>query len=159
MSDEEYIGAEDAAKILRVTSRMVYRYGEGETPKLRTIRTGRRILFHQGDVQALAEEQNASQRPSPTTDIIPASELLDFVRELQGQLMLASRRIGELEGILGQRLLPEDEQALKKQITDLTAERDQLQQERERLQAELEKEQAPTELEQKRSWWQKLFGS
>lgn len=158
MNDEEYIGAEDAAKILRVTSRMVYRYGEGDNPKLRTIRTGRRILFHRGDVQTLAEEQNAAQRPSPTTDIIPASELLDFVRELQGQLMLASRRIGELEGILGQRLLPEDEQALKTRIADLTAERDQLQQEKERLQAELEKGQDPPELEQKRPWWQRLFG-
>ncbi len=146
MSDEQYIGAEEAARILRVSSRMVYRYGE--EGKLRTIRPGRRILFHIADVHGLAEAQDAEHRPSPRTEIITGDEAIGLIREQQNQLMLLSRRIGELEGMLSQRLLPADEQALRSRVNELESELT-------RLQLALEQAQQ----DEARPWWRRVFGS
>ncbi len=145
MSDEEYISAEHAAKILRVSSRMVYRYGE--EGKLRTVRPGRRILFHIADVHALAEAQDAEHRPAPRTEIISGDEAIGLIREQQNQLMLLSRRIGELEGMLSQRLLPADEQTLRSRVNELESEITRLQQALEH-----------TQQEEKRPWWRRMFG-
>ncbi len=146
MSDEQYIGAEEAARILRVSSRMVYRYGE--EGKLRTIRPGRRILFHIADVHGLAEAQDAEHRPAPRTEIITGDEAIGLIREQQNQLMLLSRRIGELEGMLSQRLLPVDEQALRSRVNDLESEVTRLQQALEQAQQD-----------EARPWWRRMFGS
>ncbi len=146
MSDEQYIGAEEAAKILRVSSRMVYRYGE--EGKLRTIRPGRRILFHIADVHGLAEVQDAEHRPAPRTEIITGDEAIGLIREQQNQLMLLSRRIGELEGMLSQRLLPADEHALRSQVNELESEVTRLQQALEQAQQD-----------EARPWWRRMFGS
>ncbi len=65
MTNDEYIGAEEASRMLRVTKRMVYNYGEGDPPKVRTKRTGNRILFARVDVEALAEAMNVDDKPAP----------------------------------------------------------------------------------------------
>ena len=64
MSDDTYITVEEAADILQLSTRQTHRYAKGTPPRLRTSRSGKRFLFHQGDVRRLAEELG-----SPAIDI------------------------------------------------------------------------------------------
>ncbi len=149
---DEWIGAEEAARILRCTPRMVYHYGQGEAPKIRTMRAGRRILFNHADVLDYAEEQGADNKPPPDTTIIRADELMVLVREQQAKLEAAARTIGDLEAQLRTRLLPADAEAIKQHVRDLEREAE----ERDRRIAELEAELT----NRPQSWWKrKLFGS
>ncbi len=151
MNGDDWISAEDAGRILRVSSRMVYRYGEGDAPKLRTMRAGRRILFNRADVLAYAEELGAENRPDPQTDIIRADELMRAIGSLQAELVRQAEELGELRG----RIPKEDELALRDRIHELQRQND-------RLQWELEQARThpapPAEAEPARSWWQRLFG-
>ena len=131
MADEEYITVEDAADILQVVPRQVNRYGNGPDARLRTRKAGRRVLYHRGDVEQLADDLGVINkprvpRPSPA-EMVPAGEMLQQWRqreqdhdrrvdELQAQLNSAARRIGELEALLAQRLEPEQERALRDEL-------------------------------------------
>src|SRR5919199_5459187 len=106
MVEEPYITVEDAAAILHVTTRQVNRYGSGEQPKLRTRRSGKRVLCHREDVEALADELDSAHRltppAGPRTDLVPAGEMLEYLRErdarldvLQAQLTQAAHENGE----------------------------------------------------------------
>ena len=181
MADEDYITVEDAASILRVTTRQVNRYGKGNPPKIRTQRAGKRLLYHAGDVDALADELGAVRSvapPAAKAELVPLGEMLQYQREreqdharhvndLQGQLQQAARRVGELEAQLAPRPLMEDHTAIR-------AERDALAAENERIRAELDTRQErqgpsvnvqeppaepePAAPEPRRSWWQRLIG-
>ncbi len=79
----------------------------------------------------------------PSTELVPPGEMLDYLRErdqhverLTQQIAAAAHRVGELETLLAQRLLPEDADALRR-------ERDALKQEITRLQG--------------RPWWKRLL--
>lgn len=61
MSDETWLTAADAAKILRVTERQVNRYGADG--RLRTQRTGRRVTYLASDVAHLADTLQVEKRP------------------------------------------------------------------------------------------------
>jgi len=132
--------------MLRLTTRQVNRYGSGERPRLRTRRVGRRILYHEQDVEELAQELNVTLKPKiakPKTDLVPASEMLEYIRErdrqlgeLQSQLNQALLEIGRLQGQL------QETQHIRKQLEDVQAERDEL---REAIQ-------------QARPWYKRLFG-
>jgi hypothetical protein len=159
MNGDEWIGAEEAGRILRVSPRMVYRYGQGEAPKLRTMRAGRRILFSHADVLAYANELGAENKPSTQTDIVRADELMLLVREQQAKLEAAARTIGDLEAQLRLRLLPADADHLKEQVNDLERERDRLRWENERLQAELEASKQTAAPPEQRHWLRRIFGS
>ncbi len=111
MTDEPYITVEDAAAVLHVTTRQVNRYGSGDSPKLRTKRAGKRVLYHREDVEALADELDSVHRiappPAPRTDLVPAGEMLEYIRErdarleqVQMQLTAAARENGELRAQL-----------------------------------------------------------
>ena len=126
MDEDEYITVEAAAAILGVTTRQANRYGSGNPPRVRIQRAGRRILYHRGDVEALADELGAHRRltpPPPTrADLIPAGEMLDYLRErdaqleaLQAQLRTAAHRIGELEGELA--AIQAERDAIRQQLT------------------------------------------
>ncbi|MDP9316251.1 MAG: helix-turn-helix domain-containing protein, partial [Chloroflexota bacterium] len=52
----EWMTVEEAAHVLQLGPRMVNRYGLPPYNKLRTMRKGRRVLYHRDDVHALAEE-------------------------------------------------------------------------------------------------------
>ena len=118
---DEYITVEEAASRLGVTTRQVNRYGGGDRPKLRTARAGRRILYHRGDVDALGDELGAHRRLAPAqptrADLIPAGEMLDYLRERDTQL-------GELQAELAR--LSQENGALRARLEDVTTERDRV---------------------------------
>lgn len=163
MTDGEHIGAEEAARILKVSARMVYRYGEDG--KIRTIRAGRRILFNHADVLAYADETAADNKPPQQTSIIRADEMLLLVREQQQQLLAAAQEIGDLRARLDQRLLPADVDTLKDRIHQLEREADRLQfeleRERERHATQEQAQGTPASPESTpaRPWWQRILGS
>jgi hypothetical protein len=75
MSDEgRYITAEIAAERLGVSERSVYRYADYEGGRLRTRKAGRCTLFHEGDVQLLADDLGVQrQGPVPTLTLLANS--------------------------------------------------------------------------------------
>ncbi len=136
MPDEPYIPVEEAADILQVTTRQAHRYGEGDQPRVRTRRAGRRVMFHKDDVEALAAELGVLDQPRPgrpRSDLISATVMFDYIRErdvkldaLQQQLQQAMHEIGRLQGAL-------ELNELQQRIAELEAERDALRAEVERL--------------------------
>lgn len=151
MEEQEWLTAEQVAEILRVSLRHAYRYGEDG--KIVTRKAGRRIQFSRASVEELAAELNVEIKPPARpqkTDLLPASELLEYLKQVQDQLNTALLSIGRLQGQLDQRLLPEDEQNLKQRITELEQEREAIEAERSALQAEVER--------LKRPWWKRLIG-
>jgi chromosome segregation ATPase len=174
---DEYMTVEDAAAMLRVSIRTIHR--NGEVGKVRTVNMGRRTMFHRGDIERLAEEMDATKRPERSqgpppsrSELVPASELLERVWELQQRLEQAAITIGRLQGQLEQRLLPDDERNLQRRLIQAESERDHLrerleQMERERqlsaerddLRDRLERleQQQIEEIEARRPWWRRLF--
>lgn len=136
--DEAHISVEEAADLLRVSTRQAHRYGEQEHGgRLRTRKAGRRTLFHKGDVEALAAELGVEYKPPerPKTELVPAGEMLHYLRErdqqlndVQQQLNRAMLQVGRLQGQLEQRLLPEDADLLCQKVAAAEAERDVLKQ-------------------------------
>jgi small-conductance mechanosensitive channel len=155
--EEHYIPVEEVAVILGVTIRQASRYAD----RVRTRKAGKRVLFHKGDIDAVAEEKRIEdaargearkyEPPKSKTELVPVGEMLDYLRERdakidqqQQQLIAAARRIGELEVQLQQRLLPEDAQHLRQRLAEVEAQATQ-------LHAELERK--------NKSWWERLFGT
>ncbi len=153
--EAHWIPVEDVADILQVTTRQAHRYSE--SGRIRTRKAGRRVMFHKEDVESLAADLGVLAQPRPQrprADIVPAGEMLDYLRErdrrleeLQQQLTSAAAEVGRLTGLLeGQRSLLEDAEGVRRRLAEIEAERDQ-------LRAELEAARA-TQL----PWWRRLLG-
>ena len=145
MADEEYIDVDTARQVLRISARQVQRHAANGRVRSRRAADGRRLQLHRSDVEALAEELGADHRTDPAAEgelLAEAGPLLDYVRELNGQLMVMSRRVGELEGQLQNRLLPTDEAMLRQQLVEAEA----------RIKA------LEAELQARRPWWRRLRG-
>lgn len=113
--------------MLGTSTRQAHRYGEGESARIRTRKAGRRVLFHRNDVDALARDLGIARREPPTPP--PArpqvvaqqqTELLEYIRELQGQISQlqdeirdAAAREGYYKAQLDARLSLTDERALR----------------------------------------------
>lgn len=164
--NDDYIPVEEAASILRLGERQTRNYGAKGL--IKTKRAGQRVVFHRGDVEALAEELGASLKPRPKSaqmEMIPPGEIFNYIQqrdqqvaELQDRLNQAALRIGQLQGELeAGRLLLEDKQRIQQRLESLEKDHEHLQQEREAwLQ---EKAQIEAELEHERQpWWRKFFG-
>lgn len=132
-SDNEYMTVEEASTILGVVPRQVNRYGT--TGRIRTRRAGRRVLYFREDVLELAEELGAAHRPAPAPrpEIMPVGEMLNYLRDrdrqLEGQqqqISMLLAKLAEAQAELGRRLLPQDEQQLRDDLTTVRAERDEL---------------------------------
>jgi excisionase family DNA binding protein len=120
---DKYMTAEKAAATLGVSERTIYRYGE--TGQIRTRKSGRRTMFHAGDVAQIAEDMQQQRRgPDP-----------DEVQKLQSELQQANYRIGYLQAQLEQRLLPDHARQIQDELATAKAERDQLAQQIQRLAA------------------------
>ena len=143
MNEEHWLTVEEAANRLKLTTRATHRYGEQK--RVKTKRAGRRILFYGPDIDQLAEELGAANKPKPApkqpkTEMVPAGELLGYLREKDQQLAEQQQqisalliRLAEKETELGQRLLPADEQQLKRDLATVTAERNTIKNELEDL--------------------------
>lgn len=142
--DEDYLSVEDARRVLRVSARQVQRHAA--SGRVRSRREGRRLLVHRDDVARLAQELGAVNRPAPAQEgeiVTEVGPLMDYVRELNAQLLVMTRRVGELEGQLQHRLLPTDEARLRQELADAQAHIKALEAENKRLQ---------------RPWWRRLLG-
>ena len=128
---DKYITPERAAQQLGVSERTIYRYAE--TGQIRTRKSGRRTMFHAGDVEQLAGDMQEQRRgPDP-----------DAVQRLQGELQQATYRIGYLEAQLQQRLLPDHARQIQDELATAKAERDLLRQQQEQLHQQLAQARAP----------------
>jgi excisionase family DNA binding protein len=155
MPEPDHIGAQEAAKLLKVGPRMVYRYGEDG--KLRTIRAGRRILFNRVDVLALADETAVESKPEPQSTALRADDMLGLVREQQQKLEAAALELGDLRARLEQRPLLTDLDTLKDRVHELERENDRL-----RFDLERERDKQPVEPQPPavppKPWWRRILG-
>ncbi len=144
--EDEYIDAAAAGEILGKSKRQAQRYGEGDGAPVRTRHEGRRVLYHAGDVRALAEQiREKEQAPrQQRAEMVRFVDVFDYLRErdariaqLEEELKHAHRRIGQLEGEQQTVALLRDE------LAALKAERDTEQ---------------PPEVPEPAPWWKRLFG-
>ena len=160
-SDETsvYLPVEDVADLLGVSKRQATRYAE----KVRTQQDGRRIMYHRGDVERLAQERDVKHdRPLAVhTEVIPPGRLLDIITQQQQDNMRISRENGELAERLKaeQQRADQAEQAQRKLLEDSDETSRQMSQAQARATtAEAEAERLRLELERlRRSWWRRLF--
>lgn len=152
MSDDEYITSEEAAEILQVVPRQVYRYSDGPNARLRSRPAGRRKMIHKGDVEQLARDLGAANKPrkkSPTLELVPQGEFLKLlekkdeeIRQLRDQITQLAHQMGQLQGeVVASRKLLEDQQHVRQRLEAIEDER-----------AQLLKQQTEA-----RPWWKKLF--
>lgn len=102
--------------------------------KLRSRRSGRTTFFNADDIDALAAERGRAQPapppPEPATDLMPATEVFQYLRERQDKLDAALLEIGRLRGLLeGQQKMLEDRARLQQRIEELQAELDAVREE------------------------------
>ena len=149
MSDG-YISVQQAQDILRVSARQVqYHAANG---KLTSRKVGRRLEVLEEDVKRLAEELGSDRKapPQPSVEMLPdTGPLIDYIRDLTAQLNAASRAIGQLEGQLQSRLLPEDAEGIRQQLAEAEARAKVLEDESSRLREELRIATQP--------WYRRMF--
>lgn len=155
-TDEEWLTVEAVAQRLRVSVRHASRYGD----RVRTMKAGKRILYHRDDVDALGVELGVDNKPLVPTPIemLPAGEMMTAIERHQAQLFAmaqqladVNRELGHLEGVIeGQRPIVEDYPKLQQYVRELQADRDRLQ---EALRAAEQQRAEPT----RRAWWRRLL--
>ncbi|HEX6290235.1 MAG TPA: MerR family transcriptional regulator [Herpetosiphonaceae bacterium] len=101
--------------------------------KLRSRRSGRDTFYNADDIDRLSAERGRSVHaapPEPTTDIMPASEIFQYLQDRQEKLDAALLEIGRLQGRLeAQQKLLEDRERLQQRVEELQAELDAVRQE------------------------------
>jgi DNA-binding transcriptional MerR regulator len=129
--EPEYMTVEKAAQILKVTPRMVNRYGNMNPPRLRWRKAGRRILYHPRDVEQLAADLDVANKPAPAATVemtvFEPSEVLKYLRERDRQLAEVQVRLeqalidlGRAQGLIERYHVIETERdTLRKQLEDL----------------------------------------
>ena len=105
MSEETWLTAADAAKVLRVSSRQVHRYAQ--QGQLVTRRAGHRVLFSAASVAQLADDLAVDVRPAAaqSRELI-SPELVRYLQE-QGEIM---RQQGETQASIDRRLAAIEQQ-------------------------------------------------
>lgn len=114
LTPREYISAKEASRILRVSERQVNYYGHNG--QLRTMRAGRRVLYHRSDVERLAATLQVDIRPQQLTRQDVNEELIRYV---QGE---AQRNQEFLEG---QRQLSEGQRGIADRLQRIEERLDQ----------------------------------
>lgn len=125
MSDE-YITIRQAQDRLQRSERMVRNYAA--KGRVRTQQRAGRVLYHSEDINQLLTEIRP-EAPAPITDILPAGELMNHIRDLEIRLQQASAEVGYLRGVLEAKNLElTDTQNVRKQLSDREVETTVLQQ-------------------------------
>lgn len=167
MPDSDYISGEEAAALIGVSKRTVERWANDAAKDLHVSHApGGKQLYLRVDVERLANEHQAGEAararaaqftPQRPAEIVPAGEMLDYLRDrdsqierLNQQLISAAAQIGSLQTQLEQRLLPADEQHIRQALAEAEARAGVLEQEAEQLREELERARRP--------WWRRLLG-
>ncbi len=159
MTDEKidfdtWLTVERAAAILGLGERMVNRYGAPPYNRLRTLRHGRRVLYHVEDVQGLAEEIAALRAPeSKSGRVEDDSEHSETaiqrqrINELEAQVFSATYELGRLQAI------KEEYEALKQDTNTLRERIGAAEERARRAEAELEQIRQQDQPKKKRGWW------
>ena len=125
MSDE-YITIRQAQDRLQRSERMVRNYAT--KGRIRTQQRAGRVLYNSEDINHLLTEIRP-EAPPPTTDLLPAGELMNHIRDLETRLQQASAEVGYLRGVLEAKNLEiTDTQSVRRQLSDREVEAAVLQQ-------------------------------
>lgn len=132
--DEKWLSVENAAQRLNLSRRHMYRYAE----RVRTQKIGKRLLFHAEDVEELARElgilhQAAPPRP-PKVELMPVSEMLDYLRQRDNELESVQLRLEQTLVELGaarqdahrRQLVDTELSTVRQELSTIQNERDQL---------------------------------
>jgi hypothetical protein len=116
-NNDQWMSSREAQAYIGRTDRQLRRYAE--RGRVRTRTSAGRVQYHRGDLDQVRAELPPDDRPKgPETQIVPAGELAEMVRELQREIAAAAAREGFLRGQLEQRPRLEDQQALQAQIAE-----------------------------------------
>ena len=114
MSNDEWLGATAAQDYIGRTDRQLRRYAS--QGRVRTRKRGGRVEYAKADLDQVRETNADDPEPRNTQQIVPAGELMGYVRELQEALQQSAAREGYLRAQLEQRLALTDERALRDEI-------------------------------------------
>lgn len=136
MTDDEqqWIRGEDAAALLGISERSIQRYaGEGRGKiRVRKYQGSKRYWYYVPDVERLAEEMGVGRRPPsvprpPKPELVPAGELLTYLRQKDEELRLAQAQLQAAALELGQsRAEAARRQLVDEQLQAVSAERDEV---------------------------------
>ncbi len=115
MSNDEWMRSSEAQSYLGRTDRQLRRYAT--SGRVRTRTRGGRVEYNRVDLDTIRGELKEDSRPrAPEQQIVPAGELLTFIRELQEVISNSAAREGYLRAQLEQRLALPDERALRDEL-------------------------------------------
>lgn len=140
--ESQWVRGEDAAQRLGISERSIQRYA-GDGPgkiRVRKYKGSKRFWYYLPDVEALADEMGVSRRPPqvpppPKPELVPAGELLGYLRQrdeqlqtAQAQLQAAALELGQARAEIARRQLVDE------QLQQVAAERDEVRKKIARLQ-------------------------
>ena len=135
-NNEEWMGAAAAQDYVSRTDRQLRRWAEAG--RVRTRKRGGRVEYAKADLDAIRETLEPDPEPRSRQQIVPAGELMGYVRELQEQLQQSAAREGYLRAQLEQRLALTDERALRDELTAERERRQAIEAERAAVEAQLQ---------------------
>ena len=138
-NNEEWMGAAAAQDYVGRTDRQLRRWAEAG--RVRTRKRGGRVEYAKADLDAIRETLEPDPEPRRQQQIVPAGELMGYVRELQEQLQQSAAREGYLRAQLEQRLALTDERTLRDELAAERERRKAIEAERAAVEAQLQQAQ------------------
>ena len=136
MSNEEWMGAQAAQDYVSRTDRQLRRWAEAG--RVRTRKRGGRVEYAKADLDAIRETLEPDPEPRNRQQIVPAGELMGYVKDLQEQLQQSAAREGYLRAQLEQRLALTDERTLRDELAAERERRKAIEAERVAIEAQLQ---------------------
>ena len=139
MSNEEWMGAAAAQDYVSRTDRQLRRWAEAG--RVRTRKRGGGVEYAKADLDAIRETLEPDPEPRNRQQIVPAGELMGYVKDLQEQLQQSAAREGYLRAQLEQRLALTDERTLRDELAAERERRKAIEAERATIEAQLQQAQ------------------
>jgi excisionase family DNA binding protein len=128
---DELLTADDAAKLIGISSRSVRRYADAGQIEQR--RVGRKVLFLRASVEAYARDNPMTgMTVAPTVEMVPQGPMLELIERYAAEIARLNAENGYLRGKL---------ETVEAQLTQTPEEPEPL-----------------AEPEPKVNWWRKLIG-